>query len=282
MVYQFSLPPLLLQALFTGDSTYLTAWAAALPALADDCTFFNFTASHDGIGVRPLEGLVPPQALANLAEGMKSLGAHINTKRNRDGTDSPYEINITYFDACGGTQAGRDDFQEDRFLCSQTVMMTLAGMPAFYIHSLLGTRNDHQGVARTGMARSINRRKWHLGELQTLLETDTHHARIFNELRRRIRIRRAHRCFHPGAPQRILDWGPAFFVVARGEGDALVSVSNLTDRAVSPPAEALPKLRGTQYDLLSGQAFRGGVADTPLGPYQTLWLIDDPSAAAGP
>jgi len=53
MVYQFSLPPLLLHAFITGNGQYLTHWASGLEPPPAGCTFFNFTASHDGVGVRP-------------------------------------------------------------------------------------------------------------------------------------------------------------------------------------------------------------------------------------
>jgi len=55
MVYQFSLPPLLLHALLRGNARWLTQWAAGLQPAPDGCAYFNFTSSHDGVGVRPLE-----------------------------------------------------------------------------------------------------------------------------------------------------------------------------------------------------------------------------------
>jgi len=134
MVYQFSLPPLLLHALHTGNSYYLTTWAQSLPQLKGDKTFFNFTASHDGIGVRPLEGLLPDDEKIKLVESMKDFGGMVNYKSNPDGSTSPYELNITYFDALKGTAEGEDEFQAERFLASQTIMMSMAGVPAFYIH----------------------------------------------------------------------------------------------------------------------------------------------------
>ncbi len=96
MVYQFSLPPLLLHALMNGDTSHLTRWAASLGELPAGCTYFNFTASHDGIGMRPLQGIIPDKELSKLAKRVKQLGGHVSTKANSDGTESPYELNITY------------------------------------------------------------------------------------------------------------------------------------------------------------------------------------------
>ena len=128
MIYQFSLPPLLLHALYTGNSKYLTNWAQSLPALPENCTYFNFTASHDGIGVRPLEGLIPRQELDDLIEAMKENGGEVSTKTNSNGTISPYEINITYFDAMKSTGRNQEEFQLRRFLASQTIMLAFKGI----------------------------------------------------------------------------------------------------------------------------------------------------------
>ena len=99
MVYQFSLPPLLLHALHTGSSRYLSAWAASLQDPPAGCCFLNFSASHDGIGLRPLEGLVPDDMVAAMLNTMRERGGYISTKSNSDGSESPYELNISYFDA---------------------------------------------------------------------------------------------------------------------------------------------------------------------------------------
>ena len=101
LVYQFSLPPLLLHALHTGTTRYLRDWASNLEAtpLPPRCTFFNFTASHDGVGLRPLEGLVPEPEVVAMLEAMRERGGYISTRRNSDGRESPYELNISWFDA---------------------------------------------------------------------------------------------------------------------------------------------------------------------------------------
>jgi sucrose phosphorylase len=150
-------------------------------------------------------------------------------------------------------------------------MMTLAGIPAFYIHSLLATRNHVDGVAQTGMPRSINRRKWSARELNMLLAADTHHARILCELKRRICIRRSHPAFRPHAPQKILDYGPTLFAVARGKAGELLSIANLSPRKRTLPATALPDSVQHGIDLLSDPCM-GISAEVDLEPYQTVWL----------
>lgn len=278
MVYQFSLPPLLLHALYTGNSSYLIKWTESLPKLSADNTYFNFTASHDGIGVRPLEGLLPKEEFHSLILGMKNFGGHISTKRNSDGTDSPYEMNITYFDALQGTQKGKDAYQVERFLCSQTIMMVMQGVPAFYIHSFLGTKNYHAGVNKTGMPRTINRRKWELEEIEQYLLEDTHHSSVMNEMNRRIKIRRKIKAFHPNAPQEIVDLDSDLFLIKRrSENQEVFCLSNLTNQ----PKEIV--LAGKidhaiNYDLLN-QVDINIQKSILLTPYQTIWASKKGSSA---
>lgn len=270
MVYNFSLPPLLLHALHNGSSEYLTPWAESISETPAGCTWFNFTASHDGIGMRPLTGLVPDTELIALAEKMKTLGAHVSTKRNADGTDSPYELNITYFDALGG-----DEHHVARFLCSQTVMLGLKGVPAFYFHSLTATPNDHDGVKETGRARSINRKKWDVDELESLLHGQNTTAQVFKELRRCTAIRRKHAAFHPDAAQRVLDLGNDLFGFVRSAKASVACISNFSkvrkevhlDSQIAELNSAAPCT-----DLLSGRRYNGAGKIIPLDPYQTVWL----------
>lgn len=270
MVYQFSLPPLLLHALYTGNSEYLTKWVGSLPDIPKGCTYFNFTASHDGIGIRPLEGLLPQQDILDLTQAMKNQGGHISTKRNADGTESPYEMNITYLDALSSTQLGEDNFQVDRFLCSQTLMMSFKGIPAFYIHSLLGTHNDHEGVKRTGMFRSINRHKWNADLLLDHLKKNTEHAFILGELSQRIAIRKKEVAFHPDSPQKVISSEPYLFIMLRGWLDELLVIANLSYETKSFDLKSLPFLVKEASDLLDNN--RNVSEKLSLKPYQVCWI----------
>lgn len=270
MVYQFSLPPLLLYTLFSGNSQSLTDWAISLPELPPGCNFLNFTASHDGIGVRPLEGLLPDQKFNELINGLISFGALISTRQNSDGSNSPYEINITYFDALRGTINGIDNLQEDRFICSQTILMALKGIPAFYIHSLLATNNYFDGVKQTGMNRSINRRKWNSDEIRSKLENNSHHARILRQLKQIIKIRKSEQAFHPGVRQEIVDAGTDFFIIKRNGGN-LISISNITMHKKKIDLAKLYTEAKTLPDIISGENYISN-QKVPLSPYQTLWL----------
>jgi sucrose phosphorylase len=274
MVYQFSLPPLLLHALYSGSSEYLTGWAFEIPETNEDQTYLNYTASHDGIGVRPLEGILPAKELQSLLSGMENFGGLISEKTNQDGSLSPYEINITYFDAMKGTRSGTDQFQEQRFICSQSVMMAMRGIPAFYIHSLLGTNNYYEGIKTTGKQRSINRRQWNEEEIASLLATDSTNRRVFNELIRLIRIRKQYKAFHPNCPQKILQLNEAFFAFVRSDpqtGMEVFCISNITDKRQAINSTLLPKGKSSK-DLIKSDAILICDGEILFEPYQTRWI----------
>lgn len=266
LVYQFALPPLILQALLSGQAHHLTAWASGLTAPPQGCSYLNFTASHDGIGVRPLEGLVPEDERLALVREVEARGGRVSRKKNADGTENPYELNITYFDAL------RDDDSEihlARFLCSQTLPLCLQGIPAVYFQSLVAAPNDEAGVHRTGAPRSINRHKWLEQELDSLLhQSDSPTARVLPEYLRRLRARGGLPAFAPDVSQRILEVHPGLFVVERGTGpDRVVAVHNLTREFIPLPSELV---RGLKRDALNPEDQVG----PELEPYACRWLMD--------
>jgi sucrose phosphorylase len=277
MVYQFSLPPLLLHALVNGNTAYLTEWAASLNDLPTACTYFNFTASHDGIGVRPLQGIISNDELNKLAEHVTNLGGHVSRKANSDGTESPYELNITYFDALGDHADSVTENHIVRFLCAQTVAMELRGVPAVYFHSLTATRNNYAGVEETGRARTINRLKWQEDELSRLLaDSSTPASRVMKEYLRRLKLRSQNKVFHPDASQKIFDLGQEWFVVERVWGNEwVVCISNFTDQYQELKVDArLGRLSQAVAcsDILSGRRYMGDGKVISFDPYQTVWL----------
>ncbi|MCP1304103.1 sugar phosphorylase [Halomonas sp. R1t8] len=276
MVYQFALPPLLLHTLTRGEATTIQTWLNSLPVLPEQCTYLNFTASHDGIGVRPLEGLLPDHERDALLELMHRFGGFVSMRSNPDGSDTPYEINITWFEAMCGTRRGPDPWQIARFLCSQAIMLSLQGIPALYIHTLTGTPNDVEGVERSGRLRSINRRRWQLDELALLLEspsTPTHD--VFHALHRLLVQRRQEPCFHPNAPQRVIETPPELLAIERGplrNGRRLLALYNVTDvkfdlaHAGDALNQALTQYHWQPLDPLTAHH------EETLPPYAVRWL----------
>jgi sucrose phosphorylase len=190
------------------------------------------------------------------------------------GGETPYEINITYFDALKGTHQGIDRWQVPRFICAQTVMLALQGIPALYIHSMTATPNDYAGVERSGRTRTINRHVWQLEELQRLLQDGTTpQAEIFDELRRRIRRRQP--AFHPESDQQTLDLGRDLFVVWRiAKYQRILAVNNMTDReqALLLPPHPCQQPGGVWQGRSGGRVYGAADRHIILKPYQSAWL----------
>jgi sucrose phosphorylase len=272
MVYQFTLPPLLLHTLLSGNAAYLTGWVQSLEPPPSHCTFFNFTASHDGIGVRPLEGILSENEIKNLADRVKKLGGHVSTMRNTDGSESPYELNITYFDALTDPGGETIEMSIDRYLCSQTIMLELKGIPAIYFNNLLLARNDYEGVKRSGFPRAINRKRWSSIELARLLcEGESLTARVFSAYSNLLRVRSEFPAFHPDATQEAVDFGNSIFSVRRIAPDRhgeILCVSNISGSSVDVTVDKT----GPWKDLITGSVVGSDTGVLLLKPYQTCWL----------
>ncbi|MAT52248.1 MAG: alpha-amylase [Porticoccaceae bacterium] len=276
-IYNFSLPPLLVHALVTGTSRHLTAWQMSMPPARIGTAFFNFIASHDGIGLRPAEGLLDDGDIEQLIELMQQFGGRISWRVAQDGVNKPYEINITLFDALQGTLDGPDNWNIQRFLCAHAIMLALEGIPALYIHSLIGTRNFHEGVEKTAHNRTINRYKWLFDELTDLLDDpDNPHARVFQGLLALIQIRRRQPAFHPNATHFTLHLGEQIFGFWRQSMDRTQSIFCLHNVSAEPVTVALSAINlistDNWTDLITGTVFTDLRRDLTLNPYQTLWL----------
>ncbi|WP_017324639.1 sugar phosphorylase [Synechococcus sp. PCC 7336] len=277
LIYNFSLPPLVVNALLQGSSKHLKTWMMSMPPAPFGCAYLNFTASHDGIGMRPTEGLLDESEYNTFLSCMQQFGGEISMRTRPDGSESPYEVNISFFDAMKGTAKGEDRWQIQRFLCSQIIMMSLEGIPAFYIHSLLATSNDREAVQRTGRKRSINRHQWDYSELKAQLQRpNSPHAIVFRELSRAIAIRRRQPAFHPNATQYTLHLKPSLFAFWRqsmSRDQSIFSIHNLTSRTQRLALREL-NLIGTEpwFDLLGDQQIEDNYADFVLRPYQSAWI----------
>lgn len=265
MVYNFTLPPLLFHTMLSRDATRFREWVNSLSTPSDRVTFFNFTASHDGIGVRPVEGILRPEELQALIEHVHKRDGRVSYRANADGSKSAYELNITYVDAVTDP-AEPLEYQVKRFLIAQGIALALAGTPAIYIHSLVGSHNNLEGMQETGRNRTINRAKLAYPELNAELnDPQSFRSRVYHALTELIRQRINQPAFHPNAPQEALDLGsPAVFALLRGAGtERILAIYNLSNQ---PQTVSLPF---AGHDLLSGQGIDG---TTTLTAYQMLWI----------
>lgn len=280
VIYNFSLPPLLINTLVTGDCRHLKTWLMSMPPAQMGTTYLNFIASHDGVGMRPTDGLLSEDEKQRLINTMDSFGGKVSYRRTADGRDQPYEINIALYDALKGTvESGADHWQLQRFICAHTVMLALEGIPAFYIHSLLGTENDLERVENTGRLRSINRSQWQIDTLEETLENPlSHHSKVFHELKRLIAIRRKQPAFHPNATQFTLHLGLQVFGFWRQSmrrDQSVFCIHNISNE-VQQIALSDINLIGTEHwvDLISGMTIDDLSGSITLKPYQSVWLTN--------
>ena len=281
LVYQFTLPPLMLHTFATGDATILSEWAAGLEKLSNQTTFFNFTASHDGIGVRPVEGILAEPQIWDLVERTRAHGGAVSFKSNADGSQSPYELNINYFDALSDPAADEPvAVQVARFIASQAIQLAFVGMPGIYIHSLLGSRSWRAGVEKTGRLRSVNREKLQIAEVSAALDTPSAlRAQVFTAYRQLLAARTREKAFHPNGAQTVLYVDPALFTLLRTSTDGaerVLAVHNVTPRPVALDLGrvGVADVRGYR-DLLSAAVYAAGDTLT-LPPYAVVWLKVEP------
>ncbi|MFQ3568406.1 MAG: sugar phosphorylase [Aggregatilineales bacterium] len=269
VVYNFALPPLLFYTLLSADGAHLREWVNTLKTPSPRTTFLNFAASHDGIGVRPAEGLLNADELALLVAHVKRRGGDVSYRRYSDGTLAAYELNCTFLDAVTDPDEP-PDVQVRRFLVSQAIMLAMAGIPAIYIHSLLGSHNDVEGMSRAGYKRAINRQTLDADEIEAeLLQKDSFRSRVFHGYLRLLQIRRAQSAFHPSAPQTAVDFGnPAVFALLRGNAEVgrVLAVHNVSPQ----PQSIMVDFKGC--DLIGEQDVAPGV--WTLAPYQIMWVAE--------
>lgn len=278
-VYNFSLPPLVLHALMSGTAEYLHRWQVSMPPAQLGCAYLNFTASHDGIGMRPAEGILPPEEAEKMIDGVRRFGGEVSMRTLPGGGEAPYELNITWFDAMAGSFDGPDDWHMARFLCSQTIIMALEGIPAFYIHALLATPNDHEGVAKTGIKRAINRHRWdYPALLERLADPESAQSRVLNGLKARVRTRCRQPAFHPNATQFTLHLDPRIFGIWRQSLDrdqSIFALHNVSRDEIAVPPLSINLIGGeTWVDLLSGEAIAPSGDDIVMRPYQCRWITN--------
>ncbi len=278
IVYNFSLPPLLLHALLTENTAYIGDWLANLSYPEGACTYLNFTASHDGIGVRPLQGLLPDDEFSKLITAVEDRGAHVSYKNNADGSKSPYELNITYASALSDPDDAK--LGAARFLCSQFFALSLKGIPAVYFHSLMATENYEEGVQETGAPRTINRRKWQYDDLEKLISKKSGtQAEIFRHYIQVLRRRANYPAFNPDGAQEIYRLSDALMVIARTSilgNQTVYCVFNFTatKQTLTKPDDFAP-LKDVKkfYDVISGKTHSSGKRGITLQPYQAMWLV---------
>lgn len=284
LVYNFALPPLLLHCFRTGQARPLTEWAHSLVTPSADTAFLNYLASHDGIGLNPVRGLLPPKDIDDLVALAHAAGGFVSEKAEPDGRRSPYELNLNYLDALSPPAARETrDVAVRKFATAHAIAFSLPGLPALYFHSLFGSRGDRRGALATGLPRRINRQKLDRLTLEReLADPRSLRTCIYQALARWLRLRAASPAFAPSAPHLVLEQDPRLFVLERWDprsGHRTFCVHNLSAAQVG---FALPSSwcnRSTAWFDATAARTQAATPDTChllLEPWQSWWGLQTP------
>jgi glycosidase len=275
LIYQFALPLLVLHTFYTGDASHLLEWASKIQGISDQTTFFNVLATHDGLGVVPVTNILTDQEITDIANDVREKGGYVSYKIVKDGTERPYEMNITYYSAITDPK-NSDELNIKKFIASQAIILSLIGIPGIYIHSLFGTKNYQEGVEKTGQKRTINRKKLPYDKLkEALANSNSREHKIFTEFMRLIHKRKSEKAFHPNGKQEVLFLKRGLFSLLRTSPDAkerIIALHNITDNIQELCLiKNQYNLNEKQYDDIISEKIID-IEKISLTPYQIMWL----------
>ncbi len=250
LVYNFTLAPLLVYSVMKEDVTVLTNWASSLQMPSNKVCFFNFTASHDGLGMRPLQGIIPDSEILDLAKRAEKHGGQVGYKNNEDGSQSPYELNCNYLDLLSDSNESDDD-RVAKMMITQSLMVAFPGVPGIYFHSLVGSRNYYKGVEESGIKRRINREKLNFNSLEKELNAkDSLRNRIYTSYKKILSVRSNQKAFNPfGEATYAKLANDKVFVIKRVyENDTIYAIYNF-----STATQNIKSLSNNVFDLFANK-----------------------------
>ena len=273
-IYNFTLPPLLIYSLLFENGKYLNAWSKKLPQTKKGNSYLNFIASHDGIGMRPLEGIINNQSIKKLLLRLKKNGSKFSYRKVNNNKKKVYESNITVFDALKVSdkdKKGLYNFQ--RYIAAHAIMFSFEGVPAIYFNSLFGKSNDEARYVITGNNRDVNRFKWNeLNILKKIKSNSSKEYYIFETLKYLLKIRKNQKAFHPNAHRTNINLGNNFFCIKRVSLDkkqTILCITNLTSKLLNAK---INKKYNKFKNLIDSNIKTKNLNSINLKPFETIWL----------
>ena len=279
-IYNFSLPPLIVNTFLFEDSVALTKWSMKMPPAQLGNAYLNFIASHDGIGMRPAEGVLSDKEIKKMLQRLKKNGSKFSMRKLSNNEEKVYEANISLFNALQFTDSDlKGKFALKRFIAAHCIILAIEGVPAFYFNSLFATKNDEETFANTGVKRNLNRYKWHYSTLVDLIKTNNTIEKncyeIFKEL---ISIRKIQPAFHPNATQFTLNLDKNIFAVWRQSRDrkqSIFALTNVSSKTIKLNTNKINLIDDEQwFDLLSQETKITDDQYIKLMPFQSLWITN--------
>mgnify|MGYP001433377655 CR=1 FL=1 len=280
-IYNFTLPPLSIFTLMFGDATQIRKWSMGMPPALPNTAYLNFLSSHDGIGLRPVEGVLTDQQLDQMVSQLETNGSLFSWRNISQSEQKIYEANITFFDALRQTPSDpTGEFKIDRYLAANCIMLGFEGVPALYLNAFFATCNDTDAVDKKCSNRAINRHKWSKIELEKRLKSSKNiESLVFNSLKRLISIRKCQPAFHPNATQFTLQLDSCFFGIWRQSIDLSQNIYAITNVTHLEQSLSLSNLNlafsNRWFDLISGDEISNSVSVLSFNPYQTYWISNE-------
>ena len=277
-IYNFTLPPLSIFTLMFGDASQIRKWSTGMPRALPNTAYLNCLSSHDGIGLRPVEGVLTDQQLDQMVSQLESNGSLFSWRNISQSEQKIYEANITLFDSLRQTASDpTGEFKIERYLAANFIMLSFEGVPAFYLNAIFATGNDTDAVNKNHSNRAINRHKWSKIELEKRLKSSNNiESLVFDSLKKFISIRKCQPAFHPNAPQFTLQLEDCFFGIWRQSIDCSQSIYAITNVTHLVQNLALSNLNlafsDGWFDLISGDEIKNSESVLSFLPYQTYWI----------
>ena len=277
-IYNFSLAPLLIHAIISENSTYLKQWSRSMPPAQFGNAYLNFLSTHDGIGMRPLEGILPNDELNKFIFTLQKSGAYL-TYRVSQNKKTVYEVNTTLLEAFKETYKGKDRFKLRRFILAHEILLSMEGIPAIYIQNLVGSKNDLKKLKTTKLYRSLNRKNWDLNKLCELLDNKSSiNNRAYSSIMKLIILRKKQPAFHPNSTQFTLQLDKHFFGIWRQSIDrsqSIFCISNLSKNKKKISLLSINLISTDKWhDILTNKEFKNITKNITLAPYQSIWLTN--------
>lgn len=257
MVYNFTLPPLLLYSFVKENTEKLSEWASGLEYISPQATYFNLLACHDGVGVNAIRGIVSEEEVVWLASKMEERGGYVSNFMKPDGSSAPYELNISYIN---GLSRADDtvEMKSRKMLNAFALAFSLMGVPGIYVHSLLGSENWREGAENSGIKRRINRQKFIRASVEQEIHTEgSLRSTVFKGMTELLLLRQRLHALHPDASQKILSIDSQIMAVHRENpenNEILVSIHNVSSLEKRMPLEMIGCTKNSTQ-LIAGEGY---------------------------
>ena len=274
-IYNFSLAPILVYSLLFEDSNKITKWSKNFPIAKLNNNYLNFIASHDGIGMRPIEGILSTNTQKKFLSRLKKNGGEFSYRKVQGVKKKVYEANITLFNAFKCSDFDKSGiFGFERYMAAHTIMISFDGIPAIYFNSMFGNSNDNSKYIISGNKRDLNRYRWNKDKIEDhLKDQNSKQNKYYKNMSNILAIRSKQKAFHPNAIRKTLKLGANFFGIKRVSTDNKQSIYCITNMTSKLQLLKVNKNIFYKRNLFNSKLTKKS-GKIQFEPFQTVWLTN--------